>query len=71
MLCCKVSKPLAGPSERNIYWGAETRWEQSEQKRGSGSLPPTKFFMTTPIRSLENAPVLENVLLTKAEDHDQ
>ena len=50
--------------------GAETRSERSEEKWGSGGLPPGKFFMTTPFRSLENAPLLENVLLTEAKDHD-
>ena len=50
--------------------GAEMRYERSEEKRGFGGLPPGKFFMTTPFRSLENAPFLENVLSTEAEDHD-
>ena len=50
--------------------GAETRSERSEEKWGSGDLPPGKFFMTTPFRSLENAPFLENVLLTEAKYHD-
>ena len=39
--------------------GAETRCERSEKKWGSGGLPPEKFFMTKPFRSLENAPFLE------------
>ena len=60
----------AGPSERNSYWGAERRSEVSEEKWGSGGLPAGKLFKTTPFRSLENAPVLENVLLTEAKDHD-
>ena len=63
-------KVQARRNEINIG-GAETRRERSEQKRGSGGLGPEKFFMTAPFRSLENAPVLENVLLTKAKDHDQ
>ena len=42
--------------------------ERSEQKWGSGGLPLGKFFM--PFRSLENAPTLENVLLTEAKDHE-
>ena len=46
--------------------GAEIRCERSEQKWGSGGLPPRKFFMTTPFRSLENAPFLENVPLAEA-----
>ena len=50
--------------------GAETRSEQREQEWGFGGLPPGKFFMTTPLRSLENAPFLENVLLMEAKDHD-
>ena len=50
--------------------GAERSSERSEEKWGSGGLPPGKFFMTTPLRSLENAPFLENVLLTEAKDHD-
>ena len=50
--------------------GAERRCERSEQKWGSGGLPPGKFLMTTPFRSLENAPFLENVPLTEAKDHD-
>ena len=37
---------------------------------GSGGVPPGKFFMTTPFRLFENAPSLENVLLTEAKDHD-
>ena len=49
--------------------GAETRRERSELKRGSGGLPPGKFFMTTPFRSLENAPFSENLLLTEAKNH--
>ena len=57
--------------ERNSYWGAETISERSEKELGSGGKPPGKFFMTTPFRSLENAPFLENVLLTEAKDHDQ
>ena len=39
-------------------------------KGGSGGLPPKKFFMTTPFRSLDNALFLETVLLTEAKDHD-
>ena len=37
---------------------------------GVRGLAPGKFFKTTPFRSLENAPLLENVLLTEAKDHD-
>ena len=37
---------------------------------GFRGLAPGKIFMTTPFRSLENAPFLENVLLTEAKDHD-
>ena len=37
---------------------------------GLGGLPLGKFFMTTPFRSLENAPFLENMPLTEAKDHD-
>ena len=39
-------------------------------KMGVGGLPPGKCFMTRPFRSLENAPFLENVLLTEAKDHN-
>ena len=35
-------------------------------KMGVRGLAPGKFFMTTPFRSLENAPFLENVPLTEA-----
>ena len=37
---------------------------------GVYGLAPGKFFMTMPLRSLENAPFLENVPLTEAKDHD-
>ena len=37
---------------------------------GVRGLPPGKFPMNTPFRSLENAPFLENVPLTEAKDHD-
>ena len=50
--------------------GAEISSERSEQKWGSVDLPPGKFFMITPFRSLENARCLENVLSTEAKDHD-
>ena len=55
-----------GPLEQNSYW-----CERCKQKWGSRGLPPGKNFMTTPFRSLENAPFLESVLLTEAKDHDQ
>ena len=42
--------------------GAETRWERSEEQRGSRGSPPAKFYMTTLYRSLENAPFLEKVI---------
>ena len=58
------------PVGTKFILGAETRSEQSEGKWGSGGLPPGKFFMTTLFRSLENAPFLENVLLTEAKDLD-
>ena len=48
--------------------GAERRCVRSEKKWGSGGLPPGKFSMTTPFRSLESAPSLENVLLTEAKE---
>ena len=46
--------------------GAEMRRERGEEKWGSGGLPLGTFFMITPLRLLENAPFLENVLLTEA-----
>ena len=58
-------------NEIHIGGGAETRSEQSEKKWVSGGLAPGKFLTNTPFRSLENAPFLENVLLTEAKDHDQ
>ena len=62
-------KDLGNQGSRNeIHIGGAER--RSEQKWGSGALPPGKFFMTTPFRSLENAPLFENVLLTEAKDHD-
>ena len=54
-------------------WNVLINLHLSRAKRartGSGGLPPGKFFMTTPFRSLENAPFLENVPLTEAKDHD-
>ena len=50
--------------------GADTGSERSEQKLGSGGLPPGKSFLTTPFRSLENAPFLENLPLKEAQDRD-
>ena len=40
------------------------------RKNGGPGLPPGKFSLTTPFRSLENPPFLENVALTEAKDHD-
>ena len=37
---------------------------------GVRGLAPRKFFMTTPFRSLENAPFLDNLLLKDATDHN-
>ena len=51
-----------GPSERNSYWeGVPKRGESEATKNGgqSGGLPPGKFSMTMPFRSLENAKFLE------------
>ena len=63
---------LSYQARRNIFHieGAERRCERSEEKWGSGGLPPGKLFMTTPFKLLENAPFLENVPLTEAKDHD-
>ena len=41
-----------------------------EEGWGSGGLPLEQFFMTTPFRSLENAPFLENVPSREAKDHN-
>ena len=57
-------------NEIDIGGGAEKRSERCEQRRGSVGLPPGKFFMTTPFRSLEKAPFLQNALLTDAKDHE-
>ena len=55
---------ITGQSEQNSYWGgggeAERRYERSEEEWVSRGLLHGKFFVTTPFRSLENAPLLEN-----------
>ena len=43
---------------------------EASKNGGPGGLPLRKFFMTTPFRSLENAPFLENVPLTEATDYN-
>ena len=50
--------------------GLKREASEASKNGGPGGLPPRKFFMTTPFRSLENAPFLEKVLLTEAKDHD-
>ena len=69
LLCTLLLTHQARRNEIHIG-GAGTRSERGEEKWGSGGLPLGKFFMTTPFGSLENAPFLENVLLTEAKDHD-
>ena len=39
---------------------------EARKGEGPGGLPQGKFFMTTPFRSLEKAPTLENVPLSEA-----
>ena len=65
-----VSVYQARRNENHIGGRAEMRCDRSDEKRGPGNLHPEKISMTTPLRSLENAPFLENVLLTEAKDHN-
>ena len=53
-----------------IHIGGLKQEESEASKNGGPGLAPGKIFTTTPSRSLENAPFLENVLLTEAKDHD-
>ena len=41
---------------------AEARCTRREENWGSGGLPPGKFSVTTPFRSLQNAHILKNLL---------
>ena len=40
-------------------------------KNGGAGACPGKFFMSTPFRSMENSPLLENLLSTETKDHNQ
>ena len=53
-----------------IFGGGLKRGASEATKMGVRGLAPGKFFMTTPFKSLENAPFLEDVPLTEAKDHD-
>ena len=55
-----------------IHIGGRLKREASEAGKngGPGGLPPGKSLMATSFRLSENAPFLENVLLTEAKDHN-
>ena len=64
-----IDNPLQARHNEIHSKGMKRDASEARKYGGPGACPRGKFFMTTPFRSLENAPFLENLPLTEAKHH--